>query len=98
MSFADPLKMFPKRWSKKRREIIKRDGHRCMFVENGKRCRHKRMLQVHHIIPKSENPALLWDDNNLITLCVKHHKMISGREHEYMGKFRKLLDEAEGSK
>lgn len=31
-------------------------------------------LEVHHIIKVKDNPSLLLDDDNLITLCTYHHK------------------------
>jgi len=31
-------------------------------------------LEVHHIVKLNTNPDLLTDDDNLICLCVPHHK------------------------
>lgn len=31
-------------------------------------------LETHHIVPLAEDDTLAYDDDNLITLCVAHHK------------------------
>ena len=89
--YDDPQKMFPKKWAATRKKILKRDGHRCMFEDNKGRCRHKKRLQMHHIIPKKEAPLLIWSERNLITLCVKHHKIVTGNEADYVVSFTKIL-------
>lgn len=84
-------KMFPKKWKELRKNVIKRDGRRCQFRENGKQCTYKKLLQVHHILKKADFPSLVWDENNCITLCIKHHKQISGRENEFVHIFKKIV-------
>ena len=37
-------------------------------------------LEVHHITKLAENPSGLLDDDNLITLCVYHHKQADAGE------------------
>ena len=95
--YDDPLKMFPKKWNALRKKIKKRDGNRCMFSDNKGRCRHKKRLQVHHIIPKKEAPILMWNEGNLITLCVKHHKIVTGEEANYAVTLTKLINKGEKS-
>lgn len=58
-----------KRWKSLRERIIKRDGGMCNrcwvqlnLIENNN-------LQVHHIKPRSEYPELMYDPDNLITVC-----------------------------
>lgn len=57
------------RWVKKRQAIIDLDGGFCQrcFYKFGIINHHK--LQVHHIKPRFENPNLIFEDENLITLC-----------------------------
>lgn len=58
------------RWKKKRLFILKRDKGLCQ------RCLHKfhifngEQLTVHHIKSRKEYPELMFEDNNLITLCL----------------------------
>ena len=58
------------RWRKKRLFILKRDKGLCQ------RCLHKfnifngEQLTVHHIKSRKEYPELMFEDNNLITLCL----------------------------
>jgi len=59
----------------RRDEVLRRDQRQCMFVHpNGKRCKNRRWLQVHHIVEKSLGGGDHVD--NLITLCVNHHRLI----------------------
>ena len=37
-------------------------------------CGHAKRLQVHHIVPFHENPALELDPANLVTLCMGTHE------------------------
>lgn len=58
-----------KRWRNLRKLIIERDGGFCQ------RCYHKfhmfetEELQVHHIKPRVDFPELIYDENNLVTVC-----------------------------
>lgn len=61
------------KWTKKSLEIKERDLFLCRI------CLEKGIakwdgLEVHHIVPISENFDLRLEDQNLITLCQKHHK------------------------
>lgn len=60
-------------WAKKSKEIRERASNLCEV------CRDKGIytynnLEVHHIEKLKENPQGLLDDNNLVCLCVMHHK------------------------
>ncbi len=65
-------------WRKKREEIKKRDRYLCQACLNNLRGTTKRLttddLSVHHIQPLKTNFELRLDDDNLITLCLEHHK------------------------
>ena len=72
-----------RRWQLKREEIKERDLYLCQA------CRHgvdgevrynSKDLEVHHIDPLSEDFARRLDDDNLITLCSRHHKMAESGE------------------
>lgn len=61
------------RWRRKR-EQIKADAHYlCEVCADQGKITNKH-LEVHHIIKLNANPDLLTDDDNLICLCVTHHK------------------------
>lgn len=60
-----------------RLEVLKRDNYTCQ--ECGDRNRKGRgsriKLEVHHIVSVLENKTLANDKNNLVTLCVKCHRL-----------------------
>lgn len=63
-----------RQWDKIRSAARERDGNLCrvclaeciITVDN---------LEVHHIVPLVESPDKAYDLDNVITLCVKHHKV-----------------------
>ncbi len=55
-----------KEWEALRQKVIARDNG-CAI------CGSRVQMNVHHIIPR-ENDAYFWDIDNLITLCIRHHK------------------------
>lgn len=83
--------LFPDKWNKLRKDCLKRDNHKCQFVENGKVCGYKKKVQIHHIIRKSDRPDLVWDINNVIALCPKHHKYVTGCESAWAGVFANAI-------
>lgn len=58
-----------KRWKDLRLSIIKRDGGMCNRCWVELNIIEKRNLQVHHIKPRSKYPELMYDPDNLITVC-----------------------------
>ena len=66
-------------WTKKARAIKKRDGFMCQICVRGmfepERRYQTENLEVHHIIPLKSDYNLRLEDENLITLCKKHHEM-----------------------
>ena len=67
------------RWTKKAKEIKERDHYLCQVCirdrYNTIYTYNYNKLEVHHIIPLSEDYSKRLEDNNLITLCDYHHKM-----------------------
>lgn len=59
------------RWRRKRERIFRRDGYMCQ------RCRRygrqRQAVVVHHIKHADEYPELVWDDDNLVSLCAACH-------------------------
>lgn len=66
-------------WAKKSKAIRQRDGFLCQVcirgLYNPERIYQTDGLEVHHIIPLKNDYNLRLDDENLITLCKKHHEM-----------------------
>lgn len=66
-------------WKKKSVEIRERDLYICQVCKAGLYnpiYRYEyRDLEVHHIVPLIEDPDLGLDNENLITLCNRHHRM-----------------------
>lgn len=54
-------------------------------------CLCKKKLQVHHILPWKTHPTLRYDENNGITLCKKHHKIVTGHELTYASFLKGLI-------
>lgn len=61
------------RWQRKR-EQIKQDAHYMCEVCKAEGIITTKGLEVHHIVKLNTNPDLLTDDDNLICLCIPHHK------------------------
>ena len=62
LSRDDPM------WYAFRNYILKRDDFKCLA------CGNKSALHIHHIVPVSENPNLMYDEDNCLTLCSKCHR------------------------
>lgn len=67
------------RWQRKR-EQIKQDAHYLCEVCKDQGTIATKGLEVHHIIKLNQAPDLLTDDDNLICLCVMHHKQADAGE------------------
>lgn len=83
-------------WTKKSKQIREDAGNLCEV------CRDKGIatynnLEVHHIDKLRDNVDGLLDDDNLICLCVRHHKEADNGEidEEYL---RELVKKREGGK
>lgn len=83
-------------WNKENREtdkklnlsIRKRDKYICQL------CKKKKPsagLQIHHIFKWSVAPGLRFDPDNLICLCKKCHKEITGHEETYASMFLEII-------
>ena len=62
-----------RQWSEKREQIKERDNYLCQVCKVEGRYNYID-LEVHHITPLEEDYERRLDDDNLITLCVTHHK------------------------
>ena len=84
-----------KRWKELRERTIKRDGGMCnrCWVELG--IIEKSNLQVHHIKPRAEYPELMFDPDNLITVCKTCNLSlgVSGQLDWEIQRFNEDLDE-----
>lgn len=83
------------KWYKKSKQVKEQSKHLCaVCFDEGKYTYTN--LEVHHIIKLAQDKSKLLDDENLICLCVKHHKLADeGKlEKEYLLKLaQKRIDE-----
>ena len=61
------------KWTKKSRDIRERSYHLCAICKELGDYSPKD-IEVHHIIKIRDDKSLLLEDNNLVALCVDHHK------------------------
>lgn len=62
-----------RKWTEKREQIKERDNYLCQLCKADGRYNYND-LEVHHITSLEEDYDRRLDDDNLITLCVTHHK------------------------
>lgn len=62
-----------------RHEVRNRDGRKCKWPC----CNSRKKLAVHHILPWAKFPLLRYHVANGITLCKKHHKIVTGKELQF---------------
>ena len=67
------------RWQRKR-EQIRQDAHYMCEACKAEGIITTKGLEVHHIVKLNRAPNLLTDDDNLICLCVPHHKQADNGE------------------
>lgn len=60
-----------RRWAKLRLSILERDGGRCQYPGCGDPA-----TDVHHIAPRSTNPELKYEPDNLLSLCRPCHTTV----------------------
>lgn len=68
-----------------RKSVFIRDSFKCVL------CGKTHCIEAHHILPKRLNPELVFDINNGITLCKKHHETTFGKEIELSETFLALV-------
>ena len=61
------------RWKEKSIDIRQRDLYLCRVCLDNDIANNKR-LSVHHITPIKDDPERYLDEDNLITLCERHHE------------------------
>ena len=59
-------------------QVVFRDKGRCSFQKNGRRCHHRRFLDIHHIKPVKDGGQNTVE--NLTTLCETHHIYLHHKE------------------
>lgn len=87
------------KWHKKSREIRERSLYLCAVCKDQHTIRYDDDLEVHHIIKLKDNPDGLLDDDNLICLCIFHHKQADSGELDidYLRSLVKQRDDDQGS-
>jgi hypothetical protein len=82
-NYNDPIY---KNW---RKSVYSRDKWRCRWPG----CNATKYLNAHHIKTWANFPGLRYELNNGITLCKRHHQMITGSESYYEAVLMKLAAE-----
>jgi hypothetical protein len=72
---SDRRDRLPANWGSIRKKVLERDGYRCTWAENGKRC-PERATDVDHRRPKTDDHR----ESELRSLCCRHHSLKSARE------------------
>jgi hypothetical protein len=67
--------------------VYKRDKFTCRFSG----CRSTRGINAHHIRRWADFPELRFVVSNGITLCKKHHGLVTGKEDDYMQMFLLII-------
>ena len=82
-------------WQRKRDEIKERDLYLCKAcaanIQPVIKAYNYKDLEVHHIIKLAEDYEKRLDNDNLITLCVLHHKM-ADRGQISVQRLKKLIE------
>jgi 5-methylcytosine-specific restriction endonuclease McrA len=61
-----------------RHSVNLRDGGKCAFTRDGRRCGSSRFTDIHHLVPVSRGGKN--ELGNLITLCRAHHRWVHEQE------------------
>lgn len=69
------------------KEARRRDKNTCQMPG----CKAKRSIQCHHIMPYAKYKSLRVQVSNLICLCKKHHKQVTGKESIYIMLFGNIV-------
>jgi hypothetical protein len=69
------------RWPQARRRALRRAGHRCQAIEQGRRCPERTSLHAHHDYPGGLEQMLAdgadpFDESRLVILCATHHGQV----------------------
>lgn len=67
------------KWTEKSKEIRDRAHYLCEVCKAEGRITYDG-IEVHHIVKVKDDESLLLDNNNLICLCVRHHKQADNNE------------------
>lgn len=88
-----------RKWREKREQIRARDINLCQIcirnLYEPDRQYNYEYLSVHHSVPMESDFSKRLDDDNLLTLCARHHKMAEVGEIPY-SEIKKIIDEQEG--
>lgn len=83
------------KWRKVREQVIIRDNGVCVLCFKKYNRIHSKGLEVHHIIKRIDDASLMYDLDNLITVCRECHEELEKLTPERQ---RKLLNIKESKK
>ena len=81
-------------WTKKSEEIREKAQYLCEVCRDQGKITYE-SLEVHHITPLREDSTLLLENNNLVCLCIEHHKQADNSEldRDYLRKLAEYREE-----
>ena len=64
-------------WARLKTALLARGNVICAKLTDGQQCRE--LVEVfHHLLAPEERPDLMYDQNNVIPLCKRHHPPLAG--------------------
>lgn len=78
-----------RKWRSVRKRVLIRDLNCCRYCLVNNYMEH-RNLEVHHLRKRVDREDLIYDLDNLITLCHNHHKMLEDLPYEEQVRMLKL--------
>ena len=88
-----------RKWREKREQIRRRDINLCQIcirnLYEPDRQYNYEDLSVHHAVPMESDFSKRLDDDNLLNLCARHHKMAEVGGIPY-SEIKEIIDEQEG--
>lgn len=67
-------KISSRKWNKTRQQVIVRDNGICVLCFLKHNRIFSKALEVHHIVKRIDDPSLMYDLDNLVTVCRECHE------------------------
>ncbi len=74
------------KWRHKAKQILRRDKYQCQLCKRYGRLTEAKI--VHHKLELDEYPELAFDDNNLVSVCMKCHNKLHPEKGYRPGRYK----------
>lgn len=78
------------RWKKVREEVLKKSNYMCEICKQLGILNYED-IQVHHIEKIIDNPYKMYDEDNLLVVCRKHHREVEGMNENEIIEYVNLI-------